>query len=505
MFCGPVRVPSNADHDFADIQLSMPDWPEGNVTPGAIRGLIIGESRDTPGIAAALKSSTTVARKEIIDAVGRFGPFDTGTAKMLIEQTHDENQIVRSRALWTLARFAQQRELIKPEVLKLLKDPAESVRSTALRILPRFESDLEESLPAFINATSDESLSVRRVAVHELGTKWASEDGVLEVLMKSLDDEDAYIRKYAARGLGLSEGQTDTSFAGIANLLKDDEKKVRSYATTAIIKRHSDRIDEVLESLGDSANELDVKATLACEALKRQGAEIQLLHGKATSLKLQNKTDISATDLRYASELKDLKSFIIYSCPVGDEIVSHLMSLPKLEYVVLWNSAITDRAVKQLSAKSSVERLGIGGNSKITDAAMTSIKNMPQLTLLSLGYTPVSDEGLKSVAELTNLKFLGVAETKITDEGLMNLKSLTSLTQLNIFGNQITSSGLQHITHLKQLKILDIHKTSVNDMAIDHIAKLQALTHLNAKETKVTAAGAAKIRTAIPLCNVTIQ
>ena len=84
MFCGPVRVPAHASHGFANVKLSMPDWPEGNVTPGVINGLIIGDSVDTPGLATALKTATPVAARDIIDGIGRVGPRDLANARFAI-------------------------------------------------------------------------------------------------------------------------------------------------------------------------------------------------------------------------------------------------------------------------------------------------------------------------------------------------------------------------------------------------------------------------------------
>lgn len=506
MFCGPVRVPSNAGHGFANVTLSMPGWPEGNVQPGSFNALIIGQAIDTPGLATALTSAKPIVGREIIRAISRFGPINKSNAELLIEQTKAKSLLVRRDAIATLAKFKEQRELIETALLALANDPTAIVRADALRTLARMEFVDDATVPAFIKAISDQSYEVRRTAAYELSKRLTKDrtgrHDVMLALVGALRDKDIYVRRYAAQGIGLAEDKVATTFPALTKLLQDADSQVRSYAAAAIVKNHSPKIDELLAGLGNS--KADSKMLIAVAALREQGARITFSAGVPTKLRLDDKPDLNAHDLRYVSELTELKSMTINSTPVGNDIVAQIIDLPKLEYIVLWNAGLTDEAVERLSQKSSIKQLGVGAN-KITDASMPHIKQMSQLTFLSLGDTQITNDGLKEIANLTNLTFLGIAATHVTDDGLVHLQKLTNLTRLNIFRGKITSAGLRHITHLDKLRVLDIHETAVDDSAVEHISMLEGLNVVYARKTQITPDGASQIRRAVPQCKLSLQ
>ena len=89
------------------------------------------------------------------------------------------------------------------------------------------------------------------------------------------------------------------------------------------------------------------------------------------------------------------------------------------------------------------------------------------------------DERLKEVSKLQNLTHLYLHTTKITDDGLKELAKLQQLQQLNLmFPAQITDEGLKEM------------------------AKLQKLEWLSLTGTKVTEAGVAELKKALPNCRI---
>jgi hypothetical protein len=86
----------------------------------------------------------------------------------------------------------------------------------------------------------------------------------------------------------------------------------------------------------------------------------------------------------------------------------------------------------------------------------------------------------------------------VTDTGLSHLKNMAHLKRLGL-GSSITDLGLTHLAALKDLKDLGIQETHVTDVGLKHLAILSKLKRLViAKDAKVTDAGIAELKQAIP-------
>ena len=77
---------------------------------------------------------------------------------------------------------------------------------------------------------------------------------------------------------------------------------------------------------------------------------------------------------------------------------------------------------------------------------------------LNLYATQISDAGLKELRELTNLTHLSLKRTKITDAGLKQLIALKNLKILFVEETVVTDAGLNELK--KTLPNLRISRTS---------------------------------------------
>lgn len=66
-------------------------------------------------------------------------------------------------------------------------------------------------------------------------------------------------------------------------------------------------------------------------------------------------------------------------------------------------------------------------------------------------------------------------------------------------------AGLEHIARLKTLRRLDLCRTSVSDAGIMQLKSLGELQQLDVTDTKVSDQGAAKLRRALPACEIIIR
>lgn len=113
----------------------------------------------------------------------------------------------------------------------------------------------------------------------------------------------------------------------------------------------------------------------------------------------------------------------------------------------------------------------------------------------------IQDEDLAPLEKLLpdSVYQINLRGTKLTDSGLAHLKPLAGLERLHLEKTAITDAGLAHLAGLQKLAYLNLFgDAGVTDSGLVHLAGCKSLTKLFLWETKVTAAGAAKLKEALP-------
>ncbi len=108
---------------------------------------------------------------------------------------------------------------------------------------------------------------------------------------------------------------------------------------------------------------------------------------------------------------------------------------------------------------------------KVTDEALTPLKDLTRMVNLNLRGTEVTDAGLVNIEKQTTLVRLHLEKTKITDAGLERLKGLVNLEYLNLYGTEVTDAGLAHLEGLTKLKSLYLWQTKVTDAGVEKLQK----------------------------------
>jgi hypothetical protein len=85
------------------------------------------------------------------------------------------------------------------------------------------------------------------------------------------------------------------------------------------------------------------------------------------------------------------------------------------------------------------------GRTRITDEALSTVANMPRLVKLDLRQTNVTDEGLKHLAGLQNLRSLNLFKVNITDESIELLSGLKKLETVYLWQSKVSPAGAQRI------------------------------------------------------------
>ena len=124
-----------------------------------------------------------------------------------------------------------------------------------------------------------------------------------------------------------------------------------------------------------------------------------------------------------------------------------IAKLPKLKHLLAYNMPVSDEALQRAGQIESLELLHVGG-----------------------GASQVTDSGLKHLRSLRHLRELGVNHcSRITDAGLESLAELPALETLDLTSTPITDTGLKHLHRVQTLKSLKLTNCKLSDAAIDDL------------------------------------
>ena len=212
--------------------------------------------------------------------------------------------------------------------------------------------------------------------------------------------------------------------------------------------------------------------------------------------------DVSDKGIQHIKELARLRLVeLVLIFKVTDKGVLELTRLPRLEQVSLLLPNMTNTGLRHLANAKKLKRLGIYG-SKVNDEGLKHLAKMPQLERLQLCIPELKGDGLAHLEKLQSLTHLSLGSSGIGDNALRFLKPLMQLQYLNISETRITNDGLVHLTELKNLEHIVLDKTQVDDNGIEHLTSLKKLTRLDIRKTKITPLGIAKLKQALPHCDV---
>ena len=156
----------------------------------------------------------------------------------------------------------------------------------------------------------------------------------------------------------------------------------------------------------------------------------------------------------------------------------------------------------------------------INDGVLYSISRIPDLRSLELcgacDEFRFDSKGLRHLQELTSLTKLKLSYFSISDTGLMYISRIPNLRTLVIYRCDVTDTGLRYLGGLESLRDLGICCSWVPDTVTDYIIKylvitdstlmyfgnLKGLRRLDLRITYVTPEGVARLRKALPDCEI---
>lgn len=167
----------------------------------------------------------------------------------------------------------------------------------------------------------------------------------------------------------------------------------------------------------------------------------------------------------------------------------------------LSSSTASDADMKALAKMKSLDTLN-ADETQITDAGLKELAGLNQLRVVCLFGARVKDAGMKSLAALPALEELDVRKNAVTNAGFKELAGAKQLRLLYAGNTRLTDAGLKELAGLKQLRELDLVATPITDAGLNALSGLSQLRFLALTDTKVTEAGAAKLKKALPQCEI---
>ncbi len=149
---------------------------------------------------------------------------------------------------------------------------------------------------------------------------------------------------------------------------------------------------------------------------------------------------------------------------IDDTVMTRLLTLDTRRWTVLRFSGpdVTDAGLAGLHRLTSLRALGMD-DTRISDATLRIVGQLPELVELSCVRAPISDAGLASLRGLDRLRKLRVRGTPITDAALASVADLESLVSLDVSETAVGDGGVASLQGLRKLESLNLWSTQVGN------------------------------------------
>lgn len=203
------------------------------------------------------------------------------------------------------------------------------------------------------------------------------------------------------------------------------------------------------------------------------------------------------------ADLKSMKSLNLAGLPVGKKSLKFLSSLKNLNHLRVERSDIDTSTIAELK-NLPLTVLNLANCNALDDTTLELVSNHVALLTLKLSWNNrFTEKGLASLAKLKNLRELDLKAVTLKNSKLAFLKGMPGLKILILDDSEITDEAFKRIAGLRDLVCLQVAGSSVSDKSIPIILSLKNLKELHIHDSKISAAGAERIKKGLPACKIT--
>jgi WD40 repeat protein/Leucine-rich repeat (LRR) protein len=211
-------------------------------------------------------------------------------------------------------------------------------------------------------------------------------------------------------------------------------------------------------------------------------------------------SQVTSAGLAPLQEMSSLRHVEIGRPKITEGGLVHLKKLTDLETLSFLDSRLTEVGLRNIKGMTKLQDLVLA-NTGLTDADLVHLKGFLGLRVLNLARTRVTDAGLEHLVGLKNLVTLDVPHTAVTGKGVAKLKD-AQLQFLMLQDTGLTDEDLVELKGFLGLRVLNLSRTRVTDAGLEHLAGFKNLVALYLAETAVTDKGVAKLKAALPGCQI---
>lgn len=180
--------------------------------------------------------------------------------------------------------------------------------------------------------------------------------------------------------------------------------------------------------------------------------------------------------------------------------LEHVQSLGDLQLLMATSRNIVDDDLVHLAPLAQLNTLHLVG-AQVRGHGLSDVGRLPNLLSLDLARSAVTDDAL-TYLRFSHVRCLNLNYTRIGDRGLARLSTMPSLTQLFLDGTRITDRGLAHLARISSVEQLSLEGNKVTDAGLVYLGDLKSLRSLRLRGTRATDAGIARLKQALPQCQI---
>lgn len=213
---------------------------------------------------------------------------------------------------------------------------------------------------------------------------------------------------------------------------------------------------------------------------------------------------VGAQDLTFINKLpRDSLAFLrCDDFEVSDREFMALKNLGKLKVLEMAQSDITDTGFKHIANSPELEEL-IMPSCLLRGGTFASLKFVPHLRRFIVDHNRLNDQCLSNLRYLKQLHMIRLQACEIGDAGLNNLRALPAIEDIDVAQNRrITDKSIDTFLACRNIFRLDLNDTSITADGVLRLSKLPKLTQLAYSFSRLSAAQNARIRKALPHCQL---
>ncbi|MBT6498245.1 MAG: SUMF1/EgtB/PvdO family nonheme iron enzyme, partial [Planctomycetaceae bacterium] len=189
---------------------------------------------------------------------------------------------------------------------------------------------------------------------------------------------------------------------------------------------------------------------------------------------------------------------------VTDNNVVNLKGLTGLNGLRLGHTEVTGRGISQLAPMPNIQEICMPHN--FDEAELRSLSQLKGIKHVELWTPNYTNACIVHLNEIPGLEKLTLTNTAITDNGFHRL-SARQLRAFRLEGNfELSDAAFEHLKNFPQLAEVTIlgapNVRILSDLGLAHLQDVKQLERLFLHNTKVTAAGVAALKQALPKCKV---